>query len=152
MTPELARVRLSSWAGALVLAALIGFALTRPFAARFASPGEQGPGAISVSIEAPEPERQQTPQRPRFEYLGEAAQSAGAAAPGAEGVRLWRYGARGEIIFASAEQFQRCLTARRNRADAPDCPSADEPAALAWEHNRDRQGFVRDAAASLRRY
>ena len=41
-------------------------------------------------------------------------------------LRLWIDGPSGEVIFRSAEQFERCRTARMERIDASDCPSRND--------------------------
>jgi hypothetical protein len=51
--------------------------------------------------------------------------------------RLWRYGAHGEIIFAYAEQFDRCTDARTHHKDQADCPNWRETHQYVLEQSPD---------------
>lgn len=42
------------------------------------------------------------------------------------GVRLWWDGPAGEIVFRSADRFERCRLARMERREEPDCPGQGE--------------------------
>jgi len=41
-------------------------------------------------------------------------------------VRLWLESPEGELVFASAERYARCLAARAQRREDADCPSAGD--------------------------
>jgi hypothetical protein len=134
MDTELARVRLWSRAAAIALAALMLLPLvTFAPAGRLGGVG-LGPATIeAVTFRMESAARQPPPQRqpdPQFVTATPIAVS-GAEAGGFE-VRLWRYGAGGEIVFDDVEQYQRCLDARRSRRDSSDCPSAMETAELRY--------------------
>ncbi len=63
-----------------------------------------------------------------------------------EDIRLWINGPDDEIIFHNADRFQRCVTARAHRMEAPDCPSAGDRRQMVLE----TVGGVREAARAQR--
>lgn len=135
MQNEFARVRLWSRiaAGALgALAALAVFAFAPALHEGASAPGAAIVQAVNVALERPDAPVQ-TPQR---EALAVASEADGAQADdvGLE-LRLWRYGADGEILFRTADQYARCAEARRSGREASDCPSSRETAELRFAAN-----------------
>lgn len=134
MQSEFAIVRLWSRlaAGALgALAVLMLLAVSPALQEQSAAPGAGIVQAVHVALEQPD-----APVRPveREADLGSDARGEEASDIGL-GLRLWRYGARGEIVFNSADQYERCTEARRERREASDCPSARETAELRFAAN-----------------
>lgn len=131
------RVRLWSRlaAGALVaLAALMLLAVSPALREQSAVPGAGIVQAVHVALEQPDApvrpvEREAISADLASDARGDEASDIGL------GLRLWRYGARGEIVFNSADQYERCTEARRERREASDCPSARETAELRFAAN-----------------
>lgn len=137
MQNEFARVRLWSRlaAGALgALAALALFAVAPALHEGGVAPGVGIVRAVNVARELPDAPA--PPVGPDAISPAVASESNGPQAGdvGLE-LRLWRYGAEGEILFSSADQYQRCAEARRTGREASDCPSAGETAELRFAAN-----------------
>lgn len=123
-------VRVLSWLSACALAALAALALQRALPPVLDDGVEPLPIAFAT-LDLPRP-----PQREHSPRVANTTDpSATITAPAASGVelRLWTYGARGEIVFADAEQFDRCIEARRRRREASDCPGAEETAVMTFD-------------------
>lgn len=137
MRSELFRVRLYSWAGALICAAFAASLLFSPSIRQQADGVSAGAPSIAITTIST-PERAAAPPRaPRAQATREDRRARHVAAPFESGaglinVRLWSYGPRGEIVFDNYDQMQRCAEARRKREDQSDCPSLDERAVLTW--------------------
>lgn len=129
MATDLERVRLISRGAAagLAVAALYGASLVRTDAAQ----GFDGAGAVSIAVvvETIEPERITT----RVAIAPASARRGGLAIGEGEVSLplLWINAPDGRILFRTAEQYHRCVDARRRRANEADCPDAWETRALA---------------------
>lgn len=118
--------------GALALAALTALIFLHRFSV--VTPGQRGEGStvVSISIEtlpsvrpAPKPERRPPPREPiTYTEAAAPAQPAPTGGPG-EPYQLWTYSS-GRIVFANADQYQRCREARARGSEAADCPPATD--------------------------
>jgi len=129
MRSEFAQVRLWSRLAAAALGAAALLAMLA-FMPRVAIDGGD-PGrvieAVYASLESADAQRT---AEARVSDAGVASRRSSTRGDNGLDVRLWRYGARGEIVFSSAEQFERCSEARRRARNLADCPSAAETAEM----------------------
>jgi hypothetical protein len=82
--------------------------------------------------------------------LAAAAPMMFADADGASGLgedfRLWINGPGDEIVFRNADRFRRCVMARAQQLEEPDCPSASDMRQMVLE----KAGGLREAANAQR--
>jgi hypothetical protein len=122
---ELTRVRAASWAGAALLAALALMLAAQRFPNAYGPAGGAEIAAIDVMIEQRARFDPPRPPKPAPRQVAYAPPSPAAARTGAGlSVRLWSYDSSGRILFANAEQYNRCIAARAQGRDEADCPSA----------------------------
>lgn len=130
---EMSCVRLASRAAALVLAAVAVYGAS--FVRERVDAGVGPPGGAGVTAFVEFIEQQPAPRTVR---AIEAVRGRGSADGAFEMPLLWINAPDGRIVFRSAEQYHRCLAARRRRADEADCPNAYETRELALA--RDARG------------
>jgi hypothetical protein len=148
MEPGLKRIRFWARAGALGIAALAiaCIALLRVERA------QDDPSAFSIISYIESPPRPHEAPHPLTRPAAARTQINAARdddddAANDTSVRLWRYNARGEIVFDHAEQFERCILAHDEHRNEADCPNADEPRPFVLRRGADAGGV----AISLRK-
>jgi hypothetical protein len=118
-------VRLISRACALLLALIVSLLLSTVRLPSAAAPGEGGDFSIEVV--------RQRAEETAMAMANAVAPTAAAAQPARPGtsetgigidIGLWTEGPTGELVFASAERYARCVAARARGLEDADCPSA----------------------------
>ena len=133
MDRDLTRVRIVSHVAAVatIAAALGALALYRVNTATDAGPPAS---AVVAFVENPHASDTQIPPPHRILFGASLAETQG---EGDNSLRLWRYGPHNEIVFAYAEQFDRCSAARGKHIDQADCPSSRETRAYVLDQSPD---------------
>jgi hypothetical protein len=57
-----------------------------------------------------------------------------------EEVLLWVNAPGGQIVFRNADRYHRCVMARNERMEAPDCPSASDTRRMVLDTSRGARG------------
>ena len=149
MNAETLEVRAISW-GVTALLALVGVTLLSTM--RFpemAAPGVSDAASIQVVRKK---DRDDAHAAQQAMALVAAAPmpvaDAGVGSGLGEEIRLWINGPGGEIVFRNADRFRRCVAARAQRMEAPDCPSAGDLRQMVLE----KTGGVREAVRDVVSY
>lgn len=123
MDSETVEVRAIARGAAVLIAVIGGTLLTTVSVSPTIAPGVGAAPSVQVIRKKPQPGEPGAPA-PVGPALTDALAGGRGEAGFGEEIRLWFDGPGGELVFRSAERFERCLLARNMGMEAPDCPSA----------------------------